>query len=52
MPGERFDFDNAQGHQLAALLDKPEGPARAVALFAHCFTCGKDNKARATSLKA
>jgi putative redox protein len=45
MPGERFDFPNPQGHTLAALLDRPEGPIRAVALFAHCFTCGKDNKA-------
>jgi uncharacterized OsmC-like protein/pimeloyl-ACP methyl ester carboxylesterase len=45
MPGERFDFPNPQGQTLAALLDRPEGPIRAVALFAHCFTCGKDNKA-------
>jgi putative redox protein len=45
MPAERFDFANAQGEKLAALLDRPEGTIRAVALFAHCFTCGKDNKA-------
>jgi len=45
MPAERFDFVNAQGEKLAALLDRPDGPIRAVALFAHCFTCGKDNKA-------
>jgi uncharacterized OsmC-like protein/alpha/beta superfamily hydrolase len=45
MPAERFDFANAQGARLAALLDRPDGPIRAVALFAHCFTCGKDNKA-------
>jgi putative redox protein len=45
MPAERFDFPNAQGQTLAALLDRPDGPTRAVALFAHCFTCGKDNKA-------
>ena len=45
MPAERFDFPNAQGQTLAASLDRPEGPVRAVALFAHCFTCGKDNKA-------
>jgi uncharacterized OsmC-like protein/alpha-beta hydrolase superfamily lysophospholipase len=45
MPAERFDFPNAQGANLAALLDRPDGPVRAVALFAHCFTCGKDNKA-------
>src|SRR5262249_46006054 len=45
MPAERFDFVNAQGEELAALLDRPDGPVRAVALFAHCFICGKDNKA-------
>jgi uncharacterized OsmC-like protein/fermentation-respiration switch protein FrsA (DUF1100 family) len=45
MPAERFDFTNSQGEKLAALLDRPDGPIRAVALFAHCFTCGKDNKA-------
>ncbi len=42
MPAERFDFPNAQGQKLAALLDRPPGEARAYALFAHCFTCGKD----------
>src|SRR5499433_2441273 len=42
MPAERFDFANAQGHTLAALLDLPPGEPRAYALFAHCFTCGKD----------
>ncbi len=45
MPAEKFNFRNAQGHQLAALLDRPDGPVRAVALFAHCFTCDKNNKA-------
>jgi len=45
MPAERFDFPNNQGHNLAVLLDRPDGPIRAVALFAHCFTCGKGNKA-------
>ena len=42
MPAERFDFPNAQGQNLAALLDAPAGTPRAYALFAHCFTCGKD----------
>ena len=42
MPAERFDFPNARGQNLAALLDRPEGEPRAYALFAHCFTCGKD----------
>jgi uncharacterized OsmC-like protein/fermentation-respiration switch protein FrsA (DUF1100 family) len=42
MPAERFDFPNARGERLAALLDRPPGEPRAYALFAHCFTCGKD----------
>src|SRR3954462_7750395 len=42
MPAERFDFPNAAGQKLAALLDRPPGETRAYALFAHCFTCGKD----------
>src|SRR5262245_41599632 len=42
MPAERFDFPNAHGQKLAALLDCPAGEPRAYALFAHCFTCGKD----------
>jgi len=45
MPADKFDFPSAEGHKLAALLDRPDGPTRAVALFAHCFTCGKDNRA-------
>ena len=42
MPAERFDFVSTQGQRLAALLDMPAGEPRAYALFAHCFTCGKD----------
>jgi uncharacterized OsmC-like protein/alpha/beta superfamily hydrolase len=42
MPTERFQFTGSEGQQLAAALDTPDGPARAYALFAHCFTCGKD----------
>jgi len=45
MPAERFDFPNASGERLAALLDRPAGAPRAFALFAHCFTCGKDIRA-------
>ena len=45
MPAERFDFPNAQGQKLAALLDRPAEEPRAYALFAHCFTCGKDIRA-------
>jgi len=42
MPTERFQFTGEGGHQLAAALDLPEGEPQAYALFAHCFTCGKD----------
>jgi alpha/beta superfamily hydrolase len=45
MPIERFDFPNASGLRLAAALDRPSGQPGAYALFAHCFTCGKDNLA-------
>jgi uncharacterized OsmC-like protein/alpha/beta superfamily hydrolase len=38
----KFTFTGSQGHELAARLDMPSGPVRAHALFAHCFTCGKD----------
>ena len=42
MPTERFQFTGSEGHQLAATLDLPEHEPAAYALFAHCFTCGKD----------
>ncbi len=42
MPTERFQFTGEGGHQLAAALDLPEREPVAYALFAHCFTCGKD----------
>jgi putative redox protein len=42
MPTERFQFTGSEGQQLAAALDTPDGPVHAYALFAHCFTCGKD----------
>ena len=37
----KIEFSGASGAQLAARLDLPAEP-RAFALFAHCFTCGKD----------
>jgi uncharacterized OsmC-like protein/alpha-beta hydrolase superfamily lysophospholipase len=45
MRSERFTFPNAKGEQLAATLDLPLGVPDAYALFAHCFTCGKDSLA-------
>jgi uncharacterized OsmC-like protein/pimeloyl-ACP methyl ester carboxylesterase len=45
VPTERFQFTGSEGQQLAAALDTPEGEIHAYALFAHCFTCGKDGLA-------
>jgi uncharacterized OsmC-like protein/alpha/beta superfamily hydrolase len=42
MPTEKFQFEGEGGHRLAAALDLPDGAPIAYALFAHCFTCGKD----------
>jgi putative redox protein len=42
MRSEQASFPGSQGGRLAARLDSPDGPARAQALFAHCFTCSKD----------
>lgn len=39
---EKLEFQGFDGSTLAARLDLPAGPMRATALFAHCFTCGKD----------
>lgn len=37
---------------LAGRLDLPDGEPRATALFAHCFTCGKDVKAASRIARA
>jgi putative redox protein len=42
VPTERFQFEGEGGVKLAASLDLPAEEPRAFALFAHCFTCGKD----------
>jgi uncharacterized OsmC-like protein/fermentation-respiration switch protein FrsA (DUF1100 family) len=38
----RASFKGSAGSELSARLDLPAAPARAFALFAHCFTCSKD----------
>ena len=38
-------FQGPAGNELAGQLELPVGEPTAVALFAHCFTCGKDLKA-------
>lgn len=42
MQTQQASFPGAAGAMLVARLDAPDGPARAYALFAHCFTCSKD----------
>jgi uncharacterized OsmC-like protein/pimeloyl-ACP methyl ester carboxylesterase len=44
---QRTEFSNQRGVRLAAALELPDAPARAWAVFAHCFTCGKSNIAAA-----
>ncbi len=38
----KVEFPGAFGDTLAARLEMPDGPPRAYALFAHCFTCSMD----------
>ncbi|HLZ79544.1 MAG TPA: bifunctional alpha/beta hydrolase/OsmC family protein [Sphingomonas sp.] len=45
MRTQRFDFTNEAGAHLSGRLEEPDAPARAWAVLAHCFTCGKDNLA-------
>ena len=47
----KIEFPGAIEGNLAARLDLPVGP-RAYALFAHCFTCGKDILAASQIAKA
>lgn len=42
MQSRKLTFDGHSGETLAARLDSPGTAPRAFALFAHCFTCGKD----------
>ncbi len=42
MKVERVTFLGSEGQKLDARLDAPDDAPRAYALFAHCFTCGKD----------
>jgi putative redox protein len=47
MRSERFDFAGAGGDRLIGRLELPEGDPATYAVFAHCFTCGKDVRAAA-----
>ncbi len=47
MPRIEAVFQNPQGESLSGLLEIPSGAIKSYALFAHCFTCSKDNPAAA-----
>jgi ADP-ribosylglycohydrolase/pimeloyl-ACP methyl ester carboxylesterase len=48
----KFEFPNQEGLTLAGALEAPDGEARGYAVFAHCFTCGKDIAAAARIARA
>ena len=52
MQSKNVSFPNADGKQLAGILDLPDGEPRAFALFAHCFTCSKNLKAATNIARA
>ncbi|MCB9062190.1 MAG: OsmC family protein [Halobacteriovoraceae bacterium] len=47
MKSQKFDFKNTSGEILSGLLETPNTPSKRVALFAHCFTCSKQQLAAA-----
>ena len=49
---QQLTFPGAAGDRLAGRLERPAGPVGAYALFAHCFTCGKDVRAAAVISRA
>lgn len=52
MPRIEAVFKNPQGEPLSGLLEMPSGAIKSYALFAHCFTCSKDNLAAARIARA
>lgn len=42
MTSSDFNFANSAGRQLAGVLELGKGEPRSYAIFAHCFTCGKN----------
>jgi putative redox protein len=52
MAGRMFDFDGSGGRRLSGRLDAPETTPRGWAIFAHCFTCGKDSLAASRVARA
>jgi uncharacterized protein len=45
MTAQIFEFDGPRGYRLSGKLDLPTSEPQGWAIFAHCFTCGKDSLA-------
>jgi putative redox protein len=45
MVSKQFNFDSPGGYSLSGLLEIPDMAPRGWAIFAHCFTCGKNSLA-------
>ena len=52
MASRMFDFDGGSGVRVSGRLEAPETTPRGWAIFAHCFTCGKDSLAAARISRA
>ena len=52
MPDQRFDFHGALGTVLSGRIERPQTTPRGWAIFAHCFTCGKESLAAARIARA
>jgi len=51
MVSRSFEFDSPHGYRLSGVLETPLASVRGWAIFAHCFTCGKDSPAAACIAK-
>ncbi len=51
MASQVFDFEGPKGYRLSGRIEGPEAP-HAWAIFAHCFTCGKDSLAATRTTRA
>lgn len=52
MPDQRFDFHGALGTVLSGRIERPQTTPHGWAIFAHCFTCGKESLAAARIARA
>ena len=52
MTAQIFEFDGPRGYRLSGKLDLPTSEPQGWAIFAHCFTCGKDSLAASRLARA